>query len=633
MTFSLFPRWNFPSNNNGPTSGISDNGVETFNGNRIKSLAREICQNSIDANEDPSKPTKVQFSVFEIPVNDIPGIDDLKDSLNKARYFWEIQNTSKAKDFFDKAINVASQNTIKCLRISDFNTTGLCGSKEEYNSPWCNLTKSQGVSDKVGSQGGSFGIGGAAVYTCSMLRTIFYSTLDNEGQKAYQGVARLTSFKDDDGDIKQGMWFYGNEKNTPVYEQIFLDPCFTSRNETGTDIYILGFIADETWKEKMIASVLDGFLYAVFTNKLCVDVDGVEISQSTLNTVINQYKEYCEEYADEYYTALTSDEAKIFEDDNFMSMGKVTLYLMIQQGMNRRVAMVRKTGMKIMGKKNFSRSIPFSGLLYIEGAKLNEYLRSMENPQHTLWETDRADDPAKAKKVLNALTRFIKDRLNELKNDSSNEEIDPSVGEYLTAEPEDDALEKRAENLNDEIKEVNKREIKVRKPQEAEFAASGDEPGEVDDEEGDIDIEDVPGSGGRQGEGTPDHTGIGGGSGFGDGGGHHPTQHKKRQVAVGHSKLRIIADGNSTGNYTIAFTPSVSAENGSLAVFLSSESSDNYEVDLLSAKDATTGSVLTINGNKITGLDFIANTPIKVKVKLDYNDYCSMEVKAYGHKV
>ena len=67
----------------------------------------------------------------------------------------------------------------------------MLGSDEEYNSPWCNLTKSQGASDKSGSNGGSFGIGKFAPYACSAFRTVFYSTLDRDGISAYQGVARL----------------------------------------------------------------------------------------------------------------------------------------------------------------------------------------------------------------------------------------------------------------------------------------------------------------------------------------------------------------------------------------------------------------------------------------------------------
>lgn len=64
-------------------------------------------------------------------------------------------------------------------------------------------------------------------------------------------------------------------------------------------------------------------------------------------------------------------------------MGKVTLRLMIQPDFHRRVAMVRRTGMKIMDKGNINGLIPFAGVLYIEGDKLNEYLRTLENPQHT----------------------------------------------------------------------------------------------------------------------------------------------------------------------------------------------------------------------------------------------------------
>ena len=73
------------------------------------------------------------------------------------------------------------------------------------------------------------------------------------------------------------------------------------------------------------------------------------------------------------------------------TMGKVTLRLMIQPDFHRRVAMVRRTGMKIMDKGNINGLIPFSGLLYIEGDKLNEYLRTLENPQHTKWEIERAE--------------------------------------------------------------------------------------------------------------------------------------------------------------------------------------------------------------------------------------------------
>ena len=41
--------WRFPSNDHGETKGINDSGVAQFRGTPLRSLAREICQNSLDA--------------------------------------------------------------------------------------------------------------------------------------------------------------------------------------------------------------------------------------------------------------------------------------------------------------------------------------------------------------------------------------------------------------------------------------------------------------------------------------------------------------------------------------------------------------------------------------------------------
>lgn len=628
--------WNFPSNNNGAVSGINDSGIETFSGTKIKSLAREICQNSLDANVDDTQPTKIVFHLFEIPISDIPDITGLKLVLKRASEFGMNQRTPKAKEFFDTALRATKKEKIVCMRISDFNTSGLAGSKatDEEPSPWRDLTKSQGASEKRGSNGGSFGIGKFAPYACSSLRTVFYSTLDSSGIEAYQGVSRLTSFKDDEGDIKQGIGFYGKDRNAPIYEQFSLDPDFSRSADSGTDLFILGFVAESEWKEKMIASVLDGFLYAVYTGKLVVDVDGITIDKDNLSDIVSKYQKYCEEYADEYYKALTStseEDAKMFEDD-ILSMGKVTLYLILQHDMHRRVAMVRKTGMKILDRGHISGLIKFSGLLYIEGEELNVFLRTMENPQHTKWEYDRTDNPNKAKKVIKALGDFIRRCLEELKNDSSDEELDPSVGEYLTEERDADSPEERAENLNDNIKEIRKKVIKVRKPKEDDFSIPGEGTTSIEDENGDIDEDDVPGTGGREGTGTPTHGTGGGGSGLGNGGVLHPTEHKKSPAGIAPSKLRIMSDNGTVGSYLIQFTPSASAEDCSLALFLSAES-DKYDADVISAENVATGESLEVNGNTISKLTFTENVTLKLRVSINYKDYCSMEVRAYGHKV
>ncbi len=177
--------WNFPNSNYGNVSGIGDAGIETFKGSLYRSLAREICQNSLDARLDDSRPVEVEFSLFDVSRDNIPGFSQLEETFRKCGLFWKRENNKKIVDFFTKANQVAGYTSFPILRISDFNTTGLTGSNKKYNSPWQNLVKASGVSDKAGSAGGSFGIGKSAPYACSNFRTVFYSTLDKDNLKAY----------------------------------------------------------------------------------------------------------------------------------------------------------------------------------------------------------------------------------------------------------------------------------------------------------------------------------------------------------------------------------------------------------------------------------------------------------------
>lgn len=636
--FGLTHEWSFPSNNNGQIYGIADGGVETFIGTPYKSLAREICQNSLDANLHNGKPTRIEFKRFEIEPKQIPGFPGLQDAFQRSLDFWSLQKSDRTKAFFREAIRLGKQEKISCLRISDFNTTGLTGSNDEenYNSPWSNLTKSSGASDKSGTNGGSFGIGKFAPFACSAFRTVFYSTADKEGVCSYQGVARLTSFKDKSKEITQGTGYYGNKKNTPVHTQISLDPNFKRDSKiSGTDIFVLGFKEDADWQRQIIASILDGFLYAIYIGNMIVDVDGIEISKKTLPDLMVKYKKDFKEHADEYYQALVDEKlARRFEKeitDDPELKGKLTLKLMIMPEFHRRAAMVRQTGMKIKDKGNISGLIPFAGVLYIEGEELNTYLRSLENPQHLEWEIGRAANKAKASRLLNDLTKFIKESLKELQNDDSEEALDPSVGEYLSAPQEDDMQNQDSvESVQDTIRDIKVKITEI-KPQ-----PSGTQDGEegstaVDDPNGDIIETDVPGEGGSGGKNPGHGGGGGGGDNPGNGGGNEPTEHKKSLSSIAPVSVRNLVRNKSTGEYTIVFTPKVSASDGHLEIFMAAES-QNYEAAIISASSKDMPN-LPVSKNKVTNLTFTAGQPIRIDIKLDYSDYCSLEVKAYGNKV
>lgn len=123
--FNLIQKWNFPSNNYGQIFGIADSGVETFKGTPIKSLAREICQNSLDAALENGEPTRIEFKTFEIDPHKIPDYSNLEDALKRALDFWSQQQSTKAKTFFKQALDVIHKSTITCLRM-DASNSGSC---------------------------------------------------------------------------------------------------------------------------------------------------------------------------------------------------------------------------------------------------------------------------------------------------------------------------------------------------------------------------------------------------------------------------------------------------------------------------------------------------------------------------
>ena len=386
----------------------------------------------------------------------------------------------------------------------------------------------------------------------------------------------------------------------------------------------------------IITSVLDGFLYAVYTGKLVVRVSDVVINKETLPALISEYQTSLTENADKYYTVLTSDDTVWYEVD-FKNHGTVRLGLIIQSDkhqieMHRKVAMIRKTGMKIMDRGNISGIIPFAGVMLIEGEKINDFLRNLENPQHTKWEPERMEPKSQvpfARAYIKELVDYIKDFLEKLKQSSDVDEIDPDVGEYLPDESNMDSSDDthETESLPDNIKSIEVT-IPPRNNAKTSVSTDGDET-TTDDEQGDI-VEEDPDSGAGYKDGDDSSGGSGGGSSEGDGRGENPKEHHKSLVGITASKIRVVCLNKDAGEYSITFVPASSAENGRFDLFLSAESQD-YDAPIISAIGMGQPP-LTVNENRISGLSFTANTPVRLKVTIDYRDYCSMEVKAYGNK-
>ncbi|HRI20465.1 MAG TPA: hypothetical protein PLA68_05905, partial [Panacibacter sp.] len=232
-------KWNFVSTGGGDADGLNNSMIEHFTGNYNYFLAREIIQNSLDAKAKglTSKlPVKVIFKLEFLTRPEFPGHSELCEVINSAKKFWN--HHDETIRFLNSAYECLNKDKIPCLRVSDYNTTGLSGNDDEMEGGWFNLVRSTGASFKRSGEGGSFGIGKGAPFASTDLRTVFYSTKNESGTSVFQGKAELVSFRDKDGDIKRGGISYGIKQKSVRKPELF--PKSLWRTVQGTEIMIPG---------------------------------------------------------------------------------------------------------------------------------------------------------------------------------------------------------------------------------------------------------------------------------------------------------------------------------------------------------------------------------------------------------
>lgn len=466
-------KWHFPSTDGGDEDGINNSGLQTFQGNHETAIARECIQNSLDAVKDTKLPVEVQMQFFEMNTSDIPGVEELREDIKAARK--SNANAIGAEPFFSDAVKAISEAKISVLRIGDYNTTGLIGGDSDKSGSWYGLARSNGFSQKSGSEsGGSFGIGKNAPFVASGIRTVFYSTLNEKGEHIFQGKSCLASFEKDD-DIKRGTGQYGQEANRGVASIRNKNdiPELFRRTETGTDIFVMGYQhPSKQRKDLLIRAVLDNFFVAIYHSKLVVkifDSDWLmeDINAETLNDYMTNYfkDEDNEENATWAYYQAIIDATQHFED-NVKPFGKVELFVKTGLG-NKTVLGMRKPLMKIHTFKKFKSAYDdFAGVCIVLDDKGNGLLKNIEPPAHNEWNPDfcRTDSCAK-KEDFTALTKWIHNNIKSMYDDSNKnpEEID-DLAKYLPYDEADSNFSSEPNN-NGDRSEDNKKESADELPQ------------------------------------------------------------------------------------------------------------------------------------------------------------------------
>ena len=495
---------------------MNDAGIETFEGDFARNVVRECAQNSLDAAPAPEQAVVVRINRVSLHNPDLPFMPALQKILRACRDHW--QQHDKARKFFTVALALAGHQHIDALRISDFGTTGVDGSDEDNTGRWFGLVKSRGVSNQKGSEsGGAFGIGKDAPLAGSAFRTVLYSTRTLDGQVALQGVCRLVTHENEEGELTQGTGFIGEfDAENQVYRAIrdaSAIPKQFLRTEPGLDVWILGSRHMENdWAQPFVRSALANFWPAIADGKITFVIGEQSIDTASLGAAMRaeRFDEHVAE-AWPFYQALVDQHAKAFKR-TLPNAGVCRLHLLLaQRDLPKRVCMVRRTGMVIETYAPRVGFLPFAGLFVCEGHDGNRLLRSLEPPRHDKWDPDRAEEP-RATAALKEIKEWIREELRKqtphASDDQFNEsEVPPDLLEDVPDNPITDSSAEPEPDLGGNPKEAAPpQKVKIR----TRIMQKTNDPGAKGTTPGDDDVEDpkkgdgkkTGGRKGRQGDDT-----------------------------------------------------------------------------------------------------------------------------------
>ena len=450
--------WDFPLLGTGNEQGYSNAGIETFKGTElIDNLAREICQNSLDAKQSIDVPVIVSFSLKEFATDDYPALRSLRKSVDGCKRFWGNRVKKVKENAFIQAMEDAfTDDKIKVLVASDYNTKGLTGMNAGHDddSAWRSLTSSDGSSDKEdNTSGGNFGIGKNAPFACSVFSTVFYNTTAIDGGVGFQGTARWISMIDDSGKKTQGIGHYLNYCDetswgpvTPEDADGFAQHFQRAADQYGTDVIILGFSGEnEDWRTSITRAVLKNFFVAIVEKKLIVQVDGQEISDKTIGNIIEEFKDdhgLLKSKTRQLYQAYTEPtETYHF---SILEPNDVTFKIRIDDSFSKVYANFRNNGMLI--DQYAKRSIPvFAAVLVVNDIgekKLSALLRDTEPPRHNVWDYKRIKNDTKennekrkaAKEALEKMQAEIVRILDIYSAVEVTDHLDGGIGEFLSSD-------------------------------------------------------------------------------------------------------------------------------------------------------------------------------------------------------
>lgn len=619
--------WYFPDNRGGQDEGFENQGINQFKMSPYGKLAREIIQNSYDAKiKGESKKVKVEFKLVKMHKNRIPNLESIKESINaSAEYFPESERLEK----FRQVANEKFENeTIDILKISDYNTTGLVGIEKRINSAWYGLIKSSGNSTKSGVSGGSYGSGKHAAFVFSYFRTILYGTYVEDEGYAFQGKSILCSHKKD-GVVKSNIGYWGNiteEECKPIRNQESMDE-FYRRDETGTDLYIIGAkLEKEEWVENIIYSVIENFWKLIIEDKLEVSIvnneQTINIDSKNIRALAQMGKEENarideHDIFNAYKFIELNDSIEEVRYGSICDENDVELKIAkLPQYPEKKILKMRDTEMKINIFSPRKRPVNFIGILIATGEELNKQLRESEPQTHDSWNADNIEDEEYRKKVRETIKRldtWLNEQIDSLSYVDDIEEFDAEGLDFLNLDDDDSNGIEEMQRPFDEIVSKEEEEQEILAVQKNTSMPTG-----IDKTSGE-----EPKVGG-EGEGNQDRIRDGKEKGTGNGDNTTGSGETYHEIKMKYIKTPYDSEKNM---YRVIIRPVENLENSEIH-FL--RCTDSGELEKINVKQAfLDGKELDISGNAVKNINLRENEDTKIEVEFETKRKCIMEVRVY----
>ncbi len=452
--------WDFPLLGTGNQSGNNIAAITMFKGSGLMDgLAREVCQNSLDARDKdlPSdQPVKVKFELVNIEKNHFSLFDGYEHALDSSISYWENSplSTPKIMEFLQNVKKTLKDEQTPVLVMSDYNTVGLNGVNAGINekSFWDLLVNTEGISIKQDdNSAGSFGIGKNAPFAYSALNLVFYNTLAKDGGRAFEGVTRLlTTQKKYKGTMRPtqpiGKYLYLEDEYTgrPILPGDNCDIAnvdIFNRSKIGTDVAVFGFKKGDypDWEKLTAVAVIKNFILAIMDGKLEVTIKSpsieYEIRKDNVETLL------LNDFADDPQLKYTRQAFETIHKGQLVTTqiaenGDLSIYVKYEDAYSASLSRFRSTGMLINTTVNV---LPhFSIVIVVNDVgemDLSKTLREAEPPQHTEWKakniTDNRELRKKAAQYIRNITREIQNVLNDFERAEITDKMDAGIGNYL----------------------------------------------------------------------------------------------------------------------------------------------------------------------------------------------------------